>query len=307
MGTELQLLERRCPTCGAGDPAPAVASRRRAEDLGWEELQQYWDHFFKEKVFFSYSRCRQCGLLYCPKYFDEQMLQRLYSATQHDMVGLPLEAVRRAQRGYFETLKRHSPLRGNFLEIGPDVGFFTECCAREGHFERFYLFEPSRAAHQALAGRVAGQDFRIYADMFAPALVPERSTSVAVMIHVLDHLIDPTRALRDLRERLAGDGVVLLVTHDESSLMARVFRQSWPPYCLLHPQLYNPSSMRQFLASTGYRALEISKTYNHYPATYLLKHLLSALGLRKIKVPQWNGLKLPLKLGNIITVAAPDR
>lgn len=308
MATDLKLLERACPTCAApASPPPEVTSRRRAEDLDWEELRQYWDHFFKEKVFFSYSRCPGCGLLHCPKYFDDAMLEKLYSGTQHDMGGVPLSALRRTQRGYFETLKRHSPLRGTLLEVGPDIGLFTELCAREGHFDRFLLFEPSRTAHEVLAARLAGKDFKIHAGMFTPEGIPERSVTAAVIIHVMDHLIDPKDAMADMLPRLADGAIVLVVTHDESSLMAKVFRRRWPPYCLLHPQLYNPRSMRNFLESAGYKVLEVSKTYNHFPATYLLKHFLSAIGGGRIKVPQLASIQLPLKLGNIITIATPDR
>jgi hypothetical protein len=309
VGAPSGLVERDCPTCGRPCPPgrPAVASRRRAEDLRPEERLSYWHHFFKEKVFFSYCRCPGCGLLYCPRYFDDDTLGKLYGQTQHDMVGVPVAALRRTQRGYFRTLQAHSPLRGTVLEVGPDVGLFTDFCVRKGRFDRFVLFEPSRSAHGPLAQRLAGRDFVIHPQMFAADEVPERGVSAAVLIHVVDHLTDPRAALEGLRSRLADDAVVLIVTHDEASLMARVLRSKWPPYCLLHPQLYSPASMRAFLESAGYRVREISKTSNHFPATYLLKHLLCAAGARRLPVPQLPGLQLALKLGNIITVASPRR
>jgi hypothetical protein len=309
MATDLKLLERACPTCSgpglAPVPPPEVTSRRRAEELSWDELKPYWDSFFKEKVFFSYSRCPGCGLLYCPKYFDHKTLAELYGETQHAMIGVPLDALKRTQRGYFEVLKRHSPLQGDFLEIGPGSGLFTEICARLGHFERFWLFEPSRLEHETLAGLMAGKKFEIHTEMLTFGTIPERSVSVAVMIHVLDHLIDPKDALEDLRVRLTEDAVVAIVTHDESSLLAQVLTRRWPPYALAHPQLFRASSMRRFLESAGYKVLESRKTYNHFPCTYLLKHFLTAVGARSVKVPQWSSYVLPVRLGNIITIAAP--
>ena len=311
MATDLKLLERVCPTCGGpGDatpPRPEVSSRKRAEDLGWQELQQYWDHFFKEKVFFSYARCPGCGLLYCPKFFDHKTLADLYADSQHQMIGVPTNALRRTQRGYFETLKSHSPLTGDYLEIGPGNGMFTEFCVREGHFDRFWLFEPSRHEHEKLAALMEGKNFEIHSEMFTYSAIPERSLAVAVIIHVLDHLIDPKDALEELRSRLTDDAVVAIVTHDESSLMAKVFKDRWPPYCLVHPQLYRGASMRSFLESAGYRVLEIRKTYNHFPMMYLMKHFLSAIGARGLPIPDWTSFVLPLKLGNIITIATPRR
>lgn len=303
-----RLLERLCPTCDSPAPAaPEVTSRRRGEDLSWDELRPYWDHFFKEKVFFSYSRCPQCGLLYCPRFFDHATLEALYTQTQHEMTGVPVEALQRTQAGYFRVLKRHSPLRGDFLEVGPDIGLFTALCAQEGQFDRYWMFEPSQAAHAPLEARLAGKDFSIHTDMFSFRVIPEHSVAVAVMIHVLDHLLDPKETLEELRSRLADGAIVLIVTHDESSLLARVFQNRWPPYCLAHPQLYRPRSMRAFLEAAGYRTLEISKTYNHFPFTYLLRHLLAAVGLGKIRVPSLSAPQVALKLGNIITIATPDR
>src|SRR5262249_12214396 len=147
-----------------------------------------------------------------------------YAATQHDMAGVPLSALRRTQRGYFRALRRHSPLRGTLLEVGPDIGLLAEFCAREGPFDRFVMFEPSRTAHGLLAGRLAGKDVMIHGGMFEPDRVPQLSVSVAVMIHVMDHLIDPRRAVEGLLPRLADGAVLLVVTHDEASLMARAFR-----------------------------------------------------------------------------------
>ncbi len=308
MSVDAYLAERCCPTCAeSAPPESAKFSSPPAEDMPWEELRAYWDHLFKKKVFFSYYRCARCGLMYCPKYFTPEMLATIYENTQHDMVGVPQEALLRTQRGYFDALKRHSPLSGGLLEIGPDIGQFAELCVAHGHFDRYWMFEPSASAHAELGRRLAGKNFQIFPEMFTPEKVPDQSVSVAVIIHVLDHLIEPKEVLEKLRSRLTQKGVLLIVTHDESSLLAKVCGNRWPPYCLLHPQLYKPQSMKHFLESTGYKVLEISKSRNHFPATYLLKHALAGLLGLRVPIPQINSLLLPLKLGNILTIATPKK
>jgi hypothetical protein len=106
--------------------------------------------------------------------------------------------------------------------------------------------------------------------------------------------------------KLDKGGTVLIVTHDESSLLAKIFKQKWPAYCLQHPQLYCQESMRNFLDGIGFSVKEISKSVNYFPATYLFKHALWACGLKWTMIPKFNWPIIPLKLGNIITIAVKN-
>ena len=304
---DAEVATRPCPTCGAppAEATPAIASRRRAEDLDWDELKGYLDHFFKEKVFYSYGRCGRCGLLYCPRYFTRATMDAVYAQAQHVMEGVPLDALRRTQDGYLRALRRHSPLRGDYLEIGPDIGLLAEACARAGEFGRLWLYEPSRVAQEELRRRLAGRDVAIRDETDAFDAVPERSVAVAAMVHVLDHLLDPRDTLVKLRSRLLPGARLLVVTHDESSALARVLGGRWPPYCLAHPQLYRRSSLGRALESAGFRVLQTRKTTNRFPVTYLARHLLSAAGLRGVPLPSWERLQVSLRLGNILAVAEP--
>jgi Methyltransferase domain len=135
--------------------------------------------------------------------------------------------------------------------------------------------------------------------------VPDVSVGAAVMIHVLDHLLDPAGVLRELRGKLLPGATVVIVTHNESSLLRRVFQRRWPAFCLQHPELYNPRSMRALVESAGYELVQVDRTVNHFPLQFLVKHLLWAAGLKIDAVPAFGGLSIGLKLGNMITVARP--
>jgi 2-polyprenyl-3-methyl-5-hydroxy-6-metoxy-1,4-benzoquinol methylase len=133
--------------------------------------------------------------------------------------------------------------------------------------------------------------------------VPDGTIGLCAMIHVLDHLPDPLLVVRQLARKLTPDGQMLIVTHDERSGLAHLLGRRWPAYCLQHPQLFNRDSTREFLRRSGLEVIATRKSVNYFPATYLLKHLLYALGLRAVKTWRWNAFTLPLKLGNIITLA----
>jgi hypothetical protein len=304
---ESPYSRRVCPGCAADlpSPAPEVVSSPPAESLTFEELKRGWHGFFRAKSFFSYHRCRNCGLLYCLEFFGPAQLDELYRQMPDNTAGVPVDLLRKTQRGYFNILKKHSSLTGEYMEVGPDIGLFTENCVREGRFGRYWLFEPNRAVLPALKALLEGKSYEIRPEFLNIGVLPENRLSTVVMVHVLDHVVDPKGMLVELRKTLAQGAVVMFVTHDESSLLARLIGVRWPPYCLQHPLLFRPATIARLLESAGYRVLEIEKTQNHFPLLYLIKHFAWAAGLKRIPFPDWNAPAVPIKLGNILTIAAP--
>jgi hypothetical protein len=282
-----------------------MVTRPPAESIAFDTLVEHWNGLFKNRVFFSYARCEGCGVLFAPTFFDECQLQTLYKQMPPNMEVIPKNALEKTQYGYFKKLRKHSRLEGEYIEVGPDIGLFTRYCAQLGRFSRYWLFEPNQAVSPALQQAVAGKPSTIIHDMFGIAAAPDNSAGAAVLIHVLDHLLNPADVLMEIRSKLTADGVVLIVTHNESSVLRRLFGPRWPPFCLQHPELYNPKSMRALMSSTGFEVVEIARTINYFPVQFLARSLLWALGLRVESVPKIFGLTLGLKLGNMITIAKP--
>ncbi len=298
-----QFLQRRCPLCASPTAsAQEVTSARPAETLPLEDLKGYWNGFFKEKVFFSYVRCSSCGLLFNPVFFTQQQLASLYAGMPPNMESIPPAALRATQRGYYDWLKANSTFQGAYLEVGPDVGYFVENCVRADGFARYWLFEPNRDVACALGAAVAGREHTIVHEMTDFEVVPDETVGAAVMIHVLDHLLDPMDTLVQLRRKLAPGGRVLIVTHDESSVLRRVFGARWPPFCLQHPQLYRPRTMAAMLKAAGFGAVRLKRTVNHFPVAFLLKQFLWATGLKVETTPAFGGATVALALGNMMAI-----
>ncbi len=243
-------------------------------------------------------------MLYCPRYFTEVQLTDLYNAMPANMAEVSGGSLERTQAGYFKELQRVSNLEGQFLEIGPDVGLFAENCLRKGNFRKFWMFEPNVQAHSELRQRFAGVDLKVSTTLLDLSPVPDAQISAVAMIHVLDHLLDPAALMRELRPKMTGDGVVLIVTHDESSLLAKLIRQRWPAYCLQHPQLFNPGVMRKLLARADFELVKTIKSVNHFPLSFLGKHAALTLGI-EMEFPLFRKIEVPLQLGNFISIAKP--
>lgn len=301
-----KYLSRKCPCCNSSEiQKDIVKAPKDANNFELEQLKKYWNGFFKEKAIFSYVRCLGCGLLYCPIFFTNKQLEILYEQMPANMDEVPLNALFKTQYGYFKYLKKYSRLHGNFLEIGPDIGLFTKSCVLEGNFSKFWLFEPNHSVENALKKVVKNKNFIIINEMFNFRDVPDNTIDVAIMIHVMDHLLDPLASLKQIRKKLKKDSHLLIVTHDESSLLRKLFNWRWPAFCLQHPQLFNKKSTREILNEADFNVVGQGKTTNYFKFSFLLRHLLWAFGFKINKTPDFYGLTIGLKLGNIISIATP--
>ena len=265
-------------------------------------MRQSWAGFFHGRVFLPYGRCADCGQLYCPVYFSSERLGELYASMNDNTAGVDLGTVRRTQARYAAMLLRYAPAGGDYLEVGPDLGLVAaEVAARRD--SRMYFFEPNQAVWPALRERFAARDCRLSAAMDDFTTVPHGSIGAAAMVHVLDHVLDPVATVRELAARLAPGGVLLVVAHDESSLLAKALGRRWLPYCLQHPQLYRTATLTRTFEQAGLQAVAVEKASNDFAAAYLLKHGLAALGMPHDWVPDWPRPVASLRLGNLVAVA----
>lgn len=299
------LIKRKCPVCNFDNSLKEVGSSKNATDAKYEDLKECWNGLFKEKVIFNYNRCKNCGTLYCPTFFSNDHLSELYNQMPANMDEVPLSALKKTQESYFNFLKINSDLNGNFMEIGPDIGLFTDFAVKKGNYKKFFLYEPNISVKKDLTSVVINKDFTIVHEMEDFSEVEDNSIDTIVIIHVMDHLLEPVPYLKKLNKKLKKNGKLLIVTHNEKSLLRYIFKGKWPAFCLQHPQLYNLKTTENLLEEAGFKCVKQSRTKNYFKISFLIKHVLWAIGIKSKKIPDLFGLTLGLKLGNIITIATP--
>jgi hypothetical protein len=294
-----------CPCCAAprSDAIPRAESQPPAEALSPDAHGKFLSGYSPGRLFFTYVECRNCGAVYCPVYYSQEQLDHLYARQAENMSDAPLAARLKTQAGYALLLMAHNRRATQFLEIGADTGSFAYACANQASFKQFSLYEPNLEVHQAIAGRLQGRNVAIRTTPFKSADLGPSSVSTAAAIHVLDHLLDPLRALQDIRAVLEPEGVVLLVTHDASSFLARALGRRWPPFTLQHPHLFTPRSLASILRRAQLEPLEMTKAVNHFPVFYLARAACAVFGLSKRLVPSLDGPLIGIRLGNIAVVA----
>lgn len=294
--------KRQCPACGNSASTQEVSSAARAETMTPEALRPFWSGLFKQKIFFTYDRCETCDLLYAPDFFDSAQLESLYSQMAPNMDIVPTDALKATQRGYYDCAATQETEPGGYLEIGPDIGYLVSEAAGNGAFDAFWLFEPNLAMHDALRRAAGTKPATLLSDMTDLSAVPDGSITLAVMIHVLDHLLDPMSMLTQIRSKLRPGGKLLIVTHNEASLLRHIMGRRWPPFCLQHPQLYNPAQMKRILDRAGFSHTEVKRSTNYFPIAFMIRQAAWTIGLRldRIPLPRFS---IGLKLGNIVSIA----
>lgn len=301
---KIETVKRNCPSCGSSARGTqSVSSHPPAENADFSKVSDSWQQFFKEKVFFTYVECGACGLMYCPTYFSPASIQAMYSHMTDNTASVPLPVLKRTAQFYKNLLKKSGKLGGVMAEFGPDIGLFAEACAKENLYQNYLFLEPNLNVHRQLRESVSPAPAVIYAGLQDYSKFRSGELNSVAMIHVLDHILDPVPVLRELRTKIVAGGTVFAVVHNRSSVLARVLGAAWPPFCLQHPQLFNPQTLSGLLTQAGFKVKTVRKTLNYFPVDYLFNHLFYALGFKKIRAPRWLSFAIPLYLGNIAIVA----
>ncbi len=299
-------IHKNCPTChqDAPDPDYSIFSVPRGEESSLEMLLDSWKGFFKERVFFTYVRCSYCKQIYSRVHFSEEQLTQLYEKMDDNTFGVDESLVKKTQKKYFDVVaKKNLLFQGDVLELGPDVGFFTHQVVNNMPVDHYWLIEPNINVYERLLSGLKKTPYTLLKDHTGLDKIPNSSLSFIIAIHVLEHLPYPDAIIAKLYEKLMPGGVIFLVTHDVHSILSRVLKKRWSPFCLQHLQLYSRPSLKFLLKKKGFKKIFFKKSTNYFPLPYLLKHLCYAtLGIKKEfhKIPN---ISLGVKLGNIITIA----
>lgn len=296
-------MARTCPACGESAPTGQSEVRARVSPgtLSLDEFALAWASSSRNDCFFDYCRCGTCGLLYNAEYAVPTVVDSSYSYMDDNTAGVPRELLRATQRRYLEALEGLGPLEGTYLEVGPDVGLATQLAVEKGSLTKVVLVEPNRACHAELKRVTATTNSMIVTSV--SDLDDSVQADRLVLIHVLDHLTHPREVLASLRQRMAMDGLILVVVHDESSLLRRILGRRWPPFRLQHPQLFSRKTLPALLESCGFTMHSLRTTTNTLSLRHLVRSGLSTLGVEPRWIDRLPHYGVTVRLGNILAVA----
>jgi hypothetical protein len=282
--------------------APESKARMQAELMSWIEVKDFFIGLRNDQVFFSYYRCQECELLYCPWYFSKDQIALLYAAMPDNTMGEDKSTVSRTQSAYANwIMSRKNTSNKRYLEVGPDIGLVANQIVKINKPEFVSFLEPNRSVRAELLESVAAVESKEVVD-FIDELVT-KDFSLIVGVHVYDHLLDPVGDLANLRTRVEVGASLSIVVHNESSLLRKCMGPKWPPFCLQHPQLFNPQTQKKLFAKSGWELLEVKRSTNWYHMKYFVSMVASILGISTAVSRVFPNIEFPIRLGNTISMA----
>ena len=288
--------KRKCPNCGLDSKHSTleVKAKNPAENLTAKQLEDFFVGFRKDQCFFTYFRCA-CGLLWCPEYFHPEAIKDLYKSIPENNLVSGDKNSKKTQIAYVDLIFKMNEIASPVLEIGPDVGDLTgEIIARKPDITA-YAIEPNELVLSKLATRL-GSKKNIFGDLSElPSNIRPR---LIVAVHVMDHLIDPKSYLQELISISSTGLEIFIIVHNESSLLRKILKNRWAPFCLQHPQIYNVRTLTSLLESVGFTNIRNRNTSNWISSKQIgvLLESISVMpsGISKL-IPN---VSMPLNLGN---------
>jgi SAM-dependent methyltransferase len=219
-------------------------------------------------------RCGECGTVHQLSVPRGGELHELYREMTDERYLWEEEGRRRQARRLLDLLGERMP-RGRLLEVGCGPGLLLDEARRRGYeVEGVELSaDAARYARERLGLRVKAIAFED--DALTSALDSERYDAV-LAVDVLEHLDEPVLALDRMRELLAPGGVLLIVTSDPSSLVARALGRRWWCYEPAHVCLIPRGTMRELIAERGLGIVKDVRLIH----TFTLKYWLVGLSER---------------------------
>ena len=194
-------------------------------------------------------------------------------------------------------LKRLLPTEGHLLlELGAGAGRNTP---RYRGFERIVLLDYSRTQLEQAQQRLGKSDKYVYvaADVYRLPFVAGLFDA-ATMIRVLHHMADAPRALGQVKDVLASDGVFILEYANKLNLKSilryLLGRQKWSPFTLEPVEFvklnfdFHPKAIRSWLEDLGFR-VEKMLTLSHFRIGPIKRIVPTGILVFLDSLAQWTG------------------
>jgi SAM-dependent methyltransferase len=146
--------------------------------------------------------------------------------------------------------------RGRLLDVGCGTGTFLGRMYRLGW--DVVGIDPDATAIE-YAKKVYG--IPVVCGTLATAGIEPESVDAITLHHVIEHVHDPIKFLKECVDRLRPGGVIVLVTPNIGSMAHRIFRSRWrglePPR---HFNLFSSKSLRGCLSAAGFPVADVRTT-----------------------------------------------
>ncbi len=233
-------------------------------------------------------RCKECGFLQCTNLEDVLSYYENLEDPSYE-TGRKERAIQ--ARKILETVQKFCST-GRLLDIGAGSGILVEQAIKMGF--NVDGIEPSRWL-QNQAKMV--HQLPVHLGTFPHPHLSSRY-DVITIIDVIEHVPDPIQLLTHAGKVLAPNGIVVVVTPDVNSLMARLLRWRWWHFRIAHIGYFNQNNLNIAATKAGFKLVYSSRPSWYFTADYLFERVMTYVPkfLRLPTPPILSKITIPLNL-----------
>lgn len=97
---------------------------------------------------------------------------------------------------------------------------------------------------------------------------------IITLFGVIEHVLEPLELIKRVQLLLKKDGYLFIQTPNSSSVISRVFGNSWPPISPIeHIHIFSEEYLIKFLKKQGFNSLKYINHCKHLPIKYVYENL----------------------------------
>jgi 2-polyprenyl-3-methyl-5-hydroxy-6-metoxy-1,4-benzoquinol methylase len=230
----------RCWLCGS-EHVVAFKARSLSERVTPEDLRITDLHYGRTLALLT---CAECSFIFADG--DELAdLTALYEALEDPQYEETQDSRVLQMKWILSLVLKIRPDAHSLLDIGAGTGLLVAEAARAGMDA--VGIEPSHNLSNVAVRHGRG----VIQGVFPNATLKGRRFDVVCLVDVIEHVANPLKLLRDCREAMLPGGVLILVTPDVGSIVARIMRGRWWHFRVAHVGYFNRRSLMAALRSCG--------------------------------------------------------
>jgi SAM-dependent methyltransferase len=204
------------------------------------------------------SQCVSCGLVFATPRASKEEIWGRYSPSyfwneylpSHGVIDgrVDLEALDRHHADMLRLIATRGGRPAHLLEVGTGAGLFLKAAERAG-----WTCAGVEVSSDAVDFAVTRLGLDVRQAAAEESVYPDARFEVAVMFEVIEHLLDPRRAIASVRRALRPGGHLVMSTPNFDALSRRVLGQQWAVISPAeHLYYFTEKTLRALLRREGF-------------------------------------------------------
>lgn len=237
-------------------------------------------------------KCEDCGFMQCANIPDvlgyyEDLEDQDYEKNRAERLLQAKSILSKIRNAY--NVRQYDKL--TLLDVGAGSGVLVEQAIKMGFNAEG--IEPSRWLH----GVAINHGLHVHQGILPHPNITGKYDVITV-IDVIEHIGNPAEMLQLCKDLLNDNGIIVVVTPDAGSIMARVMRRKWWHYRIAHIGYFTDSSLRRLCKNVQ---LDVLKRYRPgwvFTMAYLFERVMQYVPERiRVSSTGWmENIKIPLNL-----------